>query len=60
MKRNKSYLDNGMYIQIPVENHNSHNFQPPCDGMQNIFGLPLACFGVPMQCVTQNHEIMKF
>ena len=27
---------------------------------KNFFGLPLHCFGVPMQCVTQNHEIMKF
>ena len=27
---------------------------------KNFFGLPFACFGVPMQCVTQNHENMKF
>ena len=27
---------------------------------KNFFGLPLPCYGVPMQYVTQNHEILKF
>ena len=27
---------------------------------KNFFGLPLSCYGVPMQYVTQNHEIIKF
>ena len=47
LTRNKSFLDNGMYIQIPVENHNSHNFQP-CDGKKKIFRFTVYVFRVPI------------
>ena len=45
--RKQSNSDNGMYIQIPVENHNRHNFQPPCDGKKKLFRFTVYVFRCP-------------
>ena len=41
------FKENGMYIQIPVKNYKSDDFQPPCDGMKKLFWFTVGLFRCP-------------